>query len=262
MRVKVRAVNRLDELVRNGRPILVCYMQLGDPAMPHDLVDIYKESGVDVIEVGFPCAAPHLDGPIVTKAMSRALKAGMTIGRMWCELKTLRQRCPDTAIVVMSYETLDLEDICNRPDEYGEIDGVLLIGADSARSPLFAESGPVASRLHRIGFVSHEMRPEELEGAARSGGYVMLQAAPGKTGLRKYFDPTNAEKVARLRASGIGQPILLGIGISNSDHVRKAMVSGADGVVMGSACIVHAERGSESLQRFIAEVRSTLDETR
>src|SRR5579863_6932209 len=52
---------------------LVVYFPLGDPAIGPDLLDLYANLGVDVVECGWPASDPYLDGPDVRASMARAL---------------------------------------------------------------------------------------------------------------------------------------------------------------------------------------------
>ena len=49
------------------RARLVVYFPLADPALPIDLLDLYAEAGVDVVEFGWPAREPYLDGPDVAR---------------------------------------------------------------------------------------------------------------------------------------------------------------------------------------------------
>jgi tryptophan synthase alpha chain len=133
-------------------------------------------------------------------------------------------------------------------------DGILQIGIPPAPT--------VAREIARIGFVSYEMPDEEIERARHSDGYVMLQANEGKTGIREHLPPDNQRKLDRLRSSGVRLPILLGFGVSTARHAASAVAFGADGVVMGSACLQAAQSGEGALRSFLSEVRAALDDPR
>jgi tryptophan synthase alpha chain len=87
----------------------------------------------------------------------------------------------------------------------------------------------------------------------------MLQAAPGLTGPRHTLDPANAERIERLRASGISAPIVLGFGVSTPEHARTALALGADGVVVGSAALRAALQGPAALAALLKGLRRGLD---
>ena len=263
MRIELfqRRMNLLDKLAVRKRPILACLLQPGDIELPYRHAEICVENGADILEVSLPCKHPYLDGAVVTQSMQRALATGMSQRRMELELSMLRERVSDTAIVLMGYRNLKLSRVRRGYEAYRSVDGILQVGSSTFRRlDSTIASGPHA--IHRIGFVSDRLNANEIASAKRAGGYVMLQAAGGKTGTRRTFSKANAAKVARLREAGVAIPILLGFGISTPAHAREALRCGADGVIVGSACTVHARTGAEKLQRFIADLRAVLDGAR
>ena len=254
-------MNQLDKLARRNHPILACLVQPGDGALTDRQAEICVENGADILEVSLPYAYPYLDGAVVTQSMRRALAAGMTQPRMEQELSRLRERVTGVAIVLMGYQNLKLSCVRRRRDAYRSVDGILQLGGST-----FPQLGSsiVSERnvIHRIGFVSDQLSAKEIANAKCAGGYVMLQAVGGKTGVRRSFDKDNAQKVARLRAAGIVVPVLLGFGISTPAHARQALRCGANGVIVGSACTIRARAGEKELASFVAGMRAALDGAR
>jgi tryptophan synthase alpha chain len=88
----------------------------------------------------------------------------------------------------------------------------------------------------------------------------MLQSHDGPTGVRDGLDAENGEKLQRLRRERIDLPIALGFGIGAPEQAAQAIRLGADGVVVGSACIDAARGGSDSLRRFTRSLRRAINE--
>jgi tryptophan synthase alpha chain len=243
-------MNRFATLHARERKWLTAYLTLGDPQALQDQAAIYVECGVDVLEVGVPHPDPFMDGPLVAESMQRAMREGVSHAVARSKLASLRGAFQRASIVLMGYE--DLAHVIQ--DESGNrlADGILQIGVPAAHS--------VAPEIARIGFVSQEMPDGEIERARHSDGYVMLQANEGKTGIRESLPPDNERKLDRLRSSGVQLPILLGFGVSTARHAASAVMFGADGVVIGSACLQAAEAGEGVLRSFLREVRAALDD--
>src|SRR5208337_3406120 len=55
-------------------PLLIAYFPLADTSVPVDLLDLYADAGVDVVEFGWPAREPYLDGPDVRDSMARAAR--------------------------------------------------------------------------------------------------------------------------------------------------------------------------------------------
>lgn len=239
----------LPELHSKLRKLLACYVPLGDPLMPPDIVDVYISCGVDVLEVGLPASDPVLDGEVVRDSMERALKNGTSVGVWQRRLVELREKLPDAYLVAMGYR--DMTALVTPGGGRPLADAVLQVGCAAPAA---------ATRPQRVAFVSSQLEPAEVLAAkSEDTAYVMLQANAGRTGLRQCLPRENRTRIARLKEAGVGVPILLGIGISNAHQVSEALTYGADGVVIGSACIDAALKGRSVLTRFLTDLRAALD---
>ena len=89
-----------------GEGALVAYAMAGDPDLPRS-VDVFAacvEGGADILEIGVAFSDPIADGPVIQGASERALKAGSTLRRVLDEVvPAVRERCPQTPLVVMTY---------------------------------------------------------------------------------------------------------------------------------------------------------------
>lgn len=216
--------------------------------MPVDLAEIYADCGVDIFEAGVPCRDPFMDGELVKSSMRRSIEHGTTDSTTTRALETLRKQFPSHYITAMGYG--DLTQLVH--DTAGEIlvDGILQIGTGHDEN----------ANCDQIGFVSDRVTQDEVDQAKHASGYIMLQANEGKTGIREFLPPENAKRIQRVRDSGMNLPILLGIGVSTPQQVAEAISLGADGVIIGSACLVAAENGEIALRRFLRNIRGALDD--
>lgn len=242
-------MNPFEAVRSRGRKLLTAFMTLGDPLALPNQAAAYVESGVDILEFGVPDANPFMDGPFVAQSMQRALSSGVTPAVAQQLLYGLRRQFPHTPIVVMGYGNLDA--VVRGHERNALADAVLPIGE---REP------GVATDIARIAFVSNRADEHEIAAARDSRSYVMLQANPGKTGLRESLPRINAQKIQRVRSGGVRAPVLLGFGVSTPEQAAHAIQFGADGVVIGSACLQAAEQGEAALRELLTRVRSALDD--
>lgn len=241
--------NRLDSLSQH-KPLLACYLPIGDPKLPASLSELYAECGVNIFEIGIASNAPYMDGKIVTDSMTRILQKGVSVEQVGQEIIRIYDTYTDCANVVMGYPGELIDAVC---DNYGIcIDGRLVVGDTATRHTTIAN-------YYDIKFISHMMSTEELQTLPDAKGYIMLQASPGKTGVRQEFTQENVDKIKLIKSYNSNTPVLLGFGISTPEHARLAISCGADGVVIGSACIHHAMQGEHALTSFLYSVRSALD---
>jgi tryptophan synthase alpha subunit len=157
----------------------------------------------------------------------------------------------------MAYPDLDFEKLRSR-GALEKIDGLLLLGLKDRPDCKDILDALAISDVRCIGFVPSHYSDIDLGLARSCGGYVMLQAAPGATGPRKNVDKANQRKIAELKSEGITCPILLGFGISTPEQAREACDLGADGVVIGSACVRLALQGPSAVRDFVGSVRQIL----
>jgi len=113
--------------------------------------------------------------------------------------------------------------------------------------------------VKRIGFVDSGLSPHLIARARNSQGYVMLQAHQGPTGIRAALDGENRHRLIELRSAKVNLPIALGFGIGTPEQAAQAIDMGADGVVVGSACIEAGRRGSGALARLVTQLRAAID---
>ncbi|MDQ1105210.1 tryptophan synthase alpha chain [Nocardioides zeae] len=247
--------NGLGTVVRSraGR-LLVCYLPHGDPATPDATARLYADHGVDVLEVGVAGGHALLDGPVVSASMERATAAGCTGTAAAERLAADLGDVDDSAAVWMSYQEEPGAAYLDVVASSGA-GGVLLPDADQ----LALVDTAAAAGLAGVPFLSHAPTEAEVAAARRAEGYVMLAAADGVTGHRDHVAPGNAATIARLREQGVTAPVLLGFGLSTGDHVRAALAMGADGVIVGSACVRAAEAGRGALVSLLSSLRTAVD---
>ncbi len=244
--------NALDDAFRRGRPALVCYLPLGDPAAPYADPRRYVDEGVDVLEVGVPAPDPSLDGPAISTSMRRALDNGMTNERAADAVASFREAAGAPATVWMTYPSM-----ADRPGfrdavAASRVDGLLVAGAVPGRFP-------PSPGVHDIRFLPHRPSPAEVAAALDATGYVMVAADDGVSGVRADVAPENAELLARLRAAGVTAPLALGFGISDAAQVRSAVTCGADGVIVGTAMLLAGMESPDAVRRLLRALRQALD---
>ena len=228
---------------------LAVYLMAGG-ATP-DLADAAVAGGADLIEIGFPFSDPLADGPVIRQAAESALAEGMRTPRCLECLAAVRERV-GVELVPMTYASL--------LEAYG-YDRFEQDARSAGASSLIVADLPAGERpeLKRIQLVAPTSTSERLAlAAAQTDGWLYLVTLTGTTGARDELSPELPPLVERARAV-TGLPLLAGFGISTPEHARAA-ADLADGVVVGSAALLAAERGRRSLERFVRSLRDALDE--
>jgi tryptophan synthase alpha chain len=264
-------MSRIDDtfarLRARDRVGLVAYVTAGDPALARTpgVLRALEAGGADIIEVGVPFSDPLADGPVIQRAVERALAAGTTLAATLDMLAGARAslRAP---VVLFTYGNPVLRygvDRFARDAAAAGVDGVLLLDV-----PL-EEGAEVHGSLRAVGLdtillVSPTTSRERLAESARAGrGFLYAISRLGVTGTREVVASGAAGLCARIRAM-TAMPVALGFGLSRPEHV--AAVRGmADAAVVGSALVEVIERhgtGADlepALTRFAAWLKRDVD---
>lgn len=234
-----RLADTFRRLREAGRPGLVTYVTAGDPdlARSRDVLLALQRGGADVIEVGVPFSDPLADGPVIQRAVERALAAGTSLAATLDLVGGLRAdlRVP---VVLFTYVNpvlrLGLEAFAARAAAAG-IDGVLVLDLP------VEEAGSLRESLDRVGLdtiflLSPTTTEARMREAARLGrGFVYAISRLGVTGARDTVEGDAPVLCARIRAS-TDLPIALGFGLSRPEQVAEA-TRYADAAVVGSAIV-------------------------
>ena len=226
---------------------LVVYLMSGSDTP--ELAAAAIAGGADLLEIGFPFSDPLADGPVIRRAAERALAEGMGPSACLECVRRIREQ-NDVPLVPMTYSSiLEAYGWERFPADAAEA------GADS----LIVADLPVDERpeLRRVQLVAPTSTDERIALAAeRTDGWLYLVTVTGTTGTRVELSPALAPLVERTRRV-TDVPLYAGFGISTPEQAAEAAEL-ADGIVVGSAALVAAEDGPISLERFVAQLRTSL----
>src|ERR1044072_4471713 len=98
-------MNRMQELFQKKRSnICNVYCTAGFPQLesPLPVMKALQDNGVDMIELGMPYSDPLADGPVIQASGTKALQNGMTITKLFGQLKEFRKEI-SVPVVLMGY---------------------------------------------------------------------------------------------------------------------------------------------------------------
>ncbi len=236
---------------------LIAYFPLADASVPVALLDLYADTGVDIVEFGWPAKDPFLDGPDVRGSMARA-RSGDPRAAFDAARRQLAKHALGPKALIMTYAEEGHPALAD-PNFYRNVDGTLVLGPPGGQRRAAMEADALRMGTGVSAFLPLPFSEGDVASAMRADFYVMLQAAPGVTGPRGSIEAENAVRIAALRTSGVTAPIMLGFGISNGAQARAAVGFGADGVVVGSAILRAALAGRGELETLLKDLREGLD---
>jgi tryptophan synthase alpha chain len=229
------------------KPGLVVYLTAGDPSLEatRAIALAAIDAGAAVIELGVPFSDPLADGPVIQRAMERAVARGVRLADVLQLAREIRAERPAAGLIIFSYLNPILRYGLKRfADDAAAagVDGVL------ATDMIVEEAGDYLAELARVGlapiFLAAPTSPDDrLEAiATHSKGFVYAISRTGITGTQQALTSDAAALVARIRR-WTTLPVAVGFGISNAEHVAQ-VAEFADAAVIGSAIVELIERAT------------------
>lgn len=230
--------NRLQQAQEGA---FVPFVTLGDPdaALSFDIIKSLIDAGADALELGIPFSDPIADGPTIQNANIRALAAGITPAVSFDIIRKIRAYNSDIPIGLLLYSNLviarGVEHFYQTAAEAG-VDSVLIADVPLHESKPFRQAA-LKYDIAPIYIVPPNIDDETLRQIASYGrGYTYLLSRAGVTGTETKVVMPTADLIAKIQAYQPAPP-LLGFGISEPEHVRNALDSGAAGAISGSAIV-------------------------
>jgi len=234
-------MKRIQELFkRKDNKILNVYCTAGYPQL-NSTIEVMKalqENGADIIELGMPYSDPLADGLVIQQSSSIALANGMTIKKLFEQLKDLRKEI-SVPVVLMGYMNPVLqygfEKFCSDAAAVG-IDGLIL--PDLPEHEFETEYGDIIKK-HRLDFI-FLVTPETSEGRVRkldelSSGFIYAVSSSSTTGGDKNLSEIKSY-LQKLKAMSLKNPVLVGFGIKDKSTFETACAN-ANGAIIGTAYI-------------------------
>ncbi|MDO9613373.1 MAG: tryptophan synthase subunit alpha [Bacteroidota bacterium] len=234
--------NRINKLFqKKGKNILSVYFTAGYPKLD-DTVPVIQElvkNGVDLIEIGMPFSDPVADGPVIQGSSLVALQNGMSVHKLFDQLKDIRQSV-DIPLILMGYINpviqFGVDAFCQKCREIG-IDGLII--PDLPLSVYEEEYKTIfeTNNLHNIFLITPQTSDERLRRIDEaSSGFIYMVSSNSTTGAKEgvtVFQNTYFERISKF---GLKNPQLIGFGISNAETFRNACHY-AHGAIIGSAFV-------------------------
>lgn len=255
-------MSRLTELFRHKKKeVLNIYCTAGYPQADSTMrvIQSLENYGADIVELGMPYSDPLADGQVIQQSSSIALANGMTIKKLFQQLKNLRST-NNIPVILMGYMNPVLqygfEKFCADAASVG-IDGLIL--PDLPEYEFETEYGSII-RKYGLDFI-FLVTPETSEDRVRkldslSTGFLYAVSSSSTTGSDKNMADTTAY-LKRLQCMQLKNPVLVGFGIRDRGSFQEACKY-SSGAIIGSA-FVKALQGSQNeentVKEFLAGVR-------
>lgn len=256
-----RIAPRFSELAKANRAAFVPFVTAGDPDLETTLALLQElpAAGADVIELGVPFSDPMADGPAIQASSQRALKAGMTLSKVFDIVRRFRKSDTKTPLVLMGYY--------NPIHAYGTArfaKDAALAGADGVITvDLPPEEDEVlrlpaeAQGLDIVRLATPTSDDARLETIAHGAcGFLYYVSIAGVTGTKSFAEDDVRAAVARVKKMS-GLPVAVGFGIKTPDQAAS-IARFADAAVVGSAIVTRIADAAAAGQSRSALVKDVL----
>ena len=252
---------------RKANNILNVYCTAGYPQL-NSTIEVMKalqENGADIIELGMPYSDPLADGPVIQQSSSIALANGMTIKKLFEQLKNFRNPPLgdggiSVPVVLMGYMNPVLqygfEKFCADAASVG-VDGLIL--PDLPEHEFETEYGAIIKKhgLDFIFLVTPETSEERIKKLDElSTGFLYAVSSSSTTGSDKNMTDVKSY-LQKLKSLNLRNAVLVGFGIKDKTTFEAACAN-ANGAIIGTAYIkALAETGNvtDITRKFLETIR-------
>lgn len=243
--------------------ILSVYFTAGYPRLDStaEIITRLVDGGVDMIEVGAPFSDPMADGKVIQGSSTVALRNGMTLSRLLDDVESVRDKVPETPLVLMGYLNpmmhYGIERLFQRCANAG-IDAFII--PDLPFADYMRDFKPLCDRYNIpvIMLVTPETADERIRLIDENcDGFIYAVSTASTTGTRDNFSPEQVAYFKRLRDMHLQHPVMIGFGISNHATFRAACDNAA-GAIIGSKFIKCLDEHPDDIAAAVSQLTSSI----
>ncbi len=233
-------MNKINQLFseRQDRKLLSLYFCAGCPTLEGtgEIIKTLERRGIDMIEVGIPFSDPLADGPVIQAAGTVALKNGMTLQKLFDQLKSIKNEV-HIPLVMMGYLNVIMH--------YGFekfFQSCVESGASGAIIPDLPFDDyqkvvkPIADKydIRVIMMITPETSDERIRFIDdNTDGFIYMVSSASITGAQSNFNEAKVAYFNHINAMNLKNPRMIGFGISNKQTLESAQDNAA-GAIIGS----------------------------
>ena len=238
------------------------YFTAGIPTL-EDTAEIMKtiqNSGADMMEIGMPYSDPVADGPVIQEAHELALKNGMTIAKLFSQLKSVKDEIK-IPVILMGYInpvlSFGFEKFCEECANSG-VSGLIIpdlppVEFEKNYQPILEKYG-----LNFTFLVTPETSEERIKYLdSLSSGFLYAVSSSSTTG-NENKEVKNDEYLNKLASINLENPVMIGFGIKNKTDFKQ-VTEKAQGGIIGTAFVkilLENKDWKEKVEEFITSLKN------
>lgn len=203
-----------------------------------EIIKLIQDSGIDMIEIGMPYSDPVADGPVIQQAHELALRNGMTIEKLFSQLKSIKNEIK-IPIILMGYInpvlSFGFENFCKECSESG-VSGLIIPDLPPIE---FEKNYREILRKYHLNFtflVTPETSDERiLYLDSLSSGFLYAVSSSSTTGKENTV-LKNEDYLSKLASLPLKNPVMIGFGIKSKADFEN-VTEKADGGIIGTAFV-------------------------
>ena len=257
-------INKLFAEQPKDKKFLSLYFCAGCPTLEGtgDVILTMQRRGIDFIEVGIPFSDPLADGPVIQSAATQALKNGMTLSKLFAQLKAIKDDV-QIPLILMGYLNpilhYGIEEFCKSCVESG-VSGMII--PDLPFDDYQKIVKPIADRfdLRVIMLITPETSEERIRFIdENTDGFIYMVSSAAITGAQQSFDDAKQAYFRRINQMNLRNPRMIGFGISNKQTLESAQQNAA-GAIIGSKFVTLLNEAEGNADAALTRLFAALSE--
>lgn len=255
-------MNRINQLfAQKKHNVLSIYYTAGFPNLEDTMpiAQSLEDAGVDMLEIGFPYSDPVADGPVLQESSKLALENGMSLQKLFDQLKTLRPQIT-IPVLLMGYVNpvlqYGVERFCASCAAAG-VDGCIIPDLPLKEyqqhyQAIFEKHG--LSNIFLVTPNTAEERIREIDHI--SNGFVYLLSSAATTGKALQVSENTSAYFSRIQGMKLKNPLMVGFGIGDKSTFHAAC-NHASGAIVGTAFVKTIKEGftMKGVKEFIEKFK-------
>lgn len=235
------------------------YFTAGIPKLENtaEIMKTIQHAGANMMEIGMPYSDPVADGLVIQQAHEQALKNGMTIERLFEQLKSVKNEI-SIPVILMGYInpvlSFGFEKFCQECSVSG-VTGLIIPDLPAYEFENYYQ--PIVQKygLHFSFLVTPETPQERIQYLdSLSSGFLYAVSSSSTTGNENKA-VKNEEYLDRLASLDLKNPVMIGFGIQHKNDFEE-VTEKADGGIIGTAFVKILLENKDWKEKATAYIKS------